>query len=79
MEGAVTCVIPWIRALPDRVAFGSLSTELGDVKICLYACDTQPAWLTKVIHWRQHSLLRAMNCEEDHARDHPRHNCTHGI
>lgn len=30
--------MPWIRALPDRVALGSLSTELGDVKICLKAC-----------------------------------------
>jgi hypothetical protein len=26
-----------MRALPERVAFGSFSTELGDVKICLYA------------------------------------------
>jgi hypothetical protein len=29
--------MPWIRALPERVAFGSLPTELGDVKICLKA------------------------------------------
>lgn len=29
--------MPWIRALPERVAFGSLSTELGEVKMCLYA------------------------------------------
>jgi hypothetical protein len=35
IEGRVTCVIPWMRALPDRVALGSFSTELGDVKICL--------------------------------------------
>ena len=26
-----------MRALPDRVAFGSFSTELGDVKMCLKA------------------------------------------
>lgn len=31
----VTDDIPCIRAFPERVAFGSLSTELGDVKICL--------------------------------------------
>jgi hypothetical protein len=37
MEAMVTCFIPWMRALPDRVALGSFSTELGDVKICLYA------------------------------------------
>ena len=38
IEAAVTLVMPWIRALPDRVALGSLSTELGEVDICLYAC-----------------------------------------
>lgn len=31
--------MPCRRALPERVAFGSLSTELGDVKICLNACE----------------------------------------
>jgi len=35
IDGIVTCVIPWIRALPDRVALGSFSTELGEVKMCL--------------------------------------------
>ena len=35
IDPAVTWVIPWIRALPDLVAFGSFSTELGDVKMCL--------------------------------------------
>jgi hypothetical protein len=39
MEAGVTWVIPWIRALPDRVALAALSTELGDVKTCLYALD----------------------------------------
>jgi hypothetical protein len=34
-EGLVTEVIPWILALPERVALTSLSTELGDVKMCL--------------------------------------------
>jgi hypothetical protein len=38
IEGGVTLVIPWMRALPDRVALGSLSTELGEVNTCLYAC-----------------------------------------
>jgi hypothetical protein len=33
----VTHVMPWIRALPDLVAFTSFSTELGEVKICLKA------------------------------------------
>jgi hypothetical protein len=36
MEAGVTWVIPWMQALPDWVALGSFSTELGDVKICLY-------------------------------------------
>jgi hypothetical protein len=35
IEALVTFVIPWMRAFPDRVAFGSFS--LGDVKMCLYA------------------------------------------
>lgn len=29
--------MPWIRALPDLVAFTSFSTELGEVKMCLKA------------------------------------------
>jgi len=36
IEAGVTRVIPWIRALPDRVALGSFSTELGEVNMCLY-------------------------------------------
>lgn len=39
MEAAVTLVIPCMRAFPDRVAFGSFSTELGDVKMCLNVLD----------------------------------------
>jgi hypothetical protein len=35
MEAMVTQFMPWRRALPDRVALGSLSTELGEVKTCL--------------------------------------------
>lgn len=34
-DAGVTRVMPWIRAFPERVAFASFSTELGDVKICL--------------------------------------------
>lgn len=34
-DGMVTDVMPCIRAFPERVAFGSLSTELGEVKMCL--------------------------------------------
>jgi len=37
-EPAEMAVIPWSRALPDLVAFTSFSTELGEVKMCLYAC-----------------------------------------
>lgn len=40
MEAQVTLVIPCIRAFPDFVAFASLSTELGDVNMCLNACET---------------------------------------
>jgi hypothetical protein len=39
IEADVTCVIPWMRAFPDRVALEPVSTELGDVKICLNACS----------------------------------------
>ena len=35
LEAGVTLVIPWIRALPDRVALASFSTELGGVKTYL--------------------------------------------
>jgi hypothetical protein len=35
IDAGVTRVIPWIRALPDRVALVSFSTELGDVNTCL--------------------------------------------
>jgi hypothetical protein len=31
----VTNFMPWRYAFLERVAFGSLSTELGDVKTCL--------------------------------------------
>ena len=41
MEAIVTWVILWMCALPDRIAFGSFSTELGDVKMCLYACEQE--------------------------------------
>jgi hypothetical protein len=37
MEADVTCVMLWMRALPDQVTLGSFSTELGDVNMCLYA------------------------------------------
>jgi hypothetical protein len=40
MDGRVTRLMPWRRAFPARVAFGSFSTELGDVKTCLYAWAT---------------------------------------
>jgi hypothetical protein len=41
MDAGVTDVIPWIRALPERVALVMLSTELGEVKTCLYAFHMQ--------------------------------------
>ncbi len=34
MDALVTRVMPCIRAFPDLVALASLSTELGEVKIC---------------------------------------------
>lgn len=37
MDAGVTDDMPWIRALQERVALTTLSTELGDVKTCLYA------------------------------------------
>ena len=35
-EAVETRTIPCIQALPDLVDLTSFSTELGDVKICLY-------------------------------------------
>lgn len=37
IDAGVTRVMPCIRAFPERVALASFSTELGDVKINLYA------------------------------------------
>lgn len=37
-EPLVADFIPWRYALPERVALGSLSTELGDVNTCLKPC-----------------------------------------
>jgi hypothetical protein len=55
-DGMVTFFIPWIRAFPDLVARGSLSTELGDVNICLNACAVTwasiPHTVTVVSRWR---------------------------
>jgi hypothetical protein len=33
MDAIVTVVMPWMWALPNRIALTSFSTELGDVKI----------------------------------------------
>jgi hypothetical protein len=41
MEAVVTEVMPWMRALPDRVALTSFSTELGEVNTCLNALSRQ--------------------------------------
>ena len=38
IEALVTPVMPCMRAFPDLVALVSLSTELGDVKMCLNVC-----------------------------------------
>ena len=35
MEPLVTPVMPCMRAFPDLVALASLSTELGEVNMCL--------------------------------------------
>jgi hypothetical protein len=37
IDALVVHFIPWMRAFPERVALGSLSTELGELKICLKA------------------------------------------
>jgi hypothetical protein len=52
----VTWVIPWIRAFPERVALLMLSTEVGDVKTCLYA------WIWTCLR----NSLRVRSCEEAH-------------
>jgi hypothetical protein len=38
IDARVVRVMPWIRALPERVALGSRSTELGEVNTYLKAC-----------------------------------------
>ena len=37
MDASVTLVIPWRHAFPDLVAFKTLSMELGEVNMYLYA------------------------------------------
>jgi hypothetical protein len=46
-----------MQALPDRVALGSLLTELGDVNICLYALDSGQH-LDEKIYLNEDSLTR---------------------
>ena len=63
MDGEVTWVIPWILALPDLVAFITLSTELGDVNA--YRSENsqeqwhQP-WINVIPHCTDHYKNRAL-------------------
>ena len=53
IDADVMEVIPWIRALPDRVALVALSTELGEVNMCLYALNDEPCRTSgRYITWR---------------------------
>jgi len=65
-KAIVTWVIPCRRALPDLVAFISFSMELGEVKMCLYACPLRnkmyKSWTNggsspkpEADSWRDHS------------------------
>ena len=66
IEGMVTRVIPCMRALPARVAVGSLSTELGDVNMCLYAW--RGMHVTDIGEWRVaklYVLTQGLRFEKD--------------
>jgi len=39
IDANVTEVIPWIQALLSHVALVALSTEVGEVNMCLYALN----------------------------------------
>ena len=50
----MTDVMPWIRALQERVALTTLSTELGDVKMCLHASEggsVSVRWMIRIRSW----------------------------
>jgi hypothetical protein len=59
-----------MRAFPDRVALGSLSTELGEVKMCLNACRLDHQY--DLVATRMNSPERAGNFETGHSMGHPR-------
>ena len=75
-EAIVTWVIPCRRALPDLVAFVSFSIELGEVKMCLYAC---PLCNKMYKSWTNGGS--SPKPEADSWRDHPKalQSCTHGF
>jgi hypothetical protein len=65
-----------MRALPERVALGSLSTELGEVNICLYA------YRTIVIFVKDPELCEGLLIQEEHcgkgpSMDHQGRTCIH--
>jgi len=76
IDARVTWVIPWMRALPERVAFGSLSTELGDVKICLNAYGHRQHWEAEVCRC---APKQGWRFRRGHSTDLQRHKCSHDI
>lgn len=69
--------MPCRRAFPERVAFGSLSTELGEVKMylnaCEHDCDGDIGISTRNV--RQQGGHFGI----DHSRDLEDHSCSRGI
>ena len=76
-EAVVIGVIPCRQALPDLVVFVSFSTELGEVKMCLYACS-----LCNKMYKSQTNGGSSPKPEADFWRDHPKalrsHTCGFG-
>ena len=58
MDAGVVWVILWMWAFPECVALGSLSTELGEVKICLNANYTNNETKQHGGHMRDACLLK---------------------
>lgn len=77
MEAGVTRVMPWMRALPERVAFASLSTELGDVNICLKVWRSLPQHAC----WKRSydSLSRECRCATSPSTDSHHHTYSRSI
>ena len=74
IEAGVTLVMLWMRALPEQVALGSFSTELGDVKTCLYAFMAISMIMSNA-EWEDNALIQEYYYGKDCSKGLP--DCSH--